>query len=93
MNKERVQELISELIKEIEGNDELRPATISVSPISKLSFSMMDNPQPKAKINNAAVEWIFESNEIPGSESATRSVFTGPIVAQTESEEKPELSD
>jgi GTP cyclohydrolase I len=28
MNKERVQELISELIKEIEGNDELRPATI-----------------------------------------------------------------
>ncbi|MHA1235382.1 MAG: GTP cyclohydrolase I FolE [Promethearchaeota archaeon] len=27
MNKERVQELISELIKEIEGNDELREAT------------------------------------------------------------------
>ena len=27
MNKERVQELITQLIKEIEGNDHLRPAT------------------------------------------------------------------
>ncbi|GAF99828.1 unnamed protein product, partial [marine sediment metagenome] len=28
MNKEKVQELITQLIKEIEGNDELRPATL-----------------------------------------------------------------